>query len=260
MTPHRIGLALLRLLHVPPEPEIIAGETEVQIFRAAPRYLTWKLVKWGLGQLILLSGLVVITLQSQISSPYSAWGLVIFALLWTGWVLQLVVTYLILRLDYEQRWYILTDRSLRIREGVWRVTEKTMSFANIQQLTVTQGPLQKLLGISDLVVRSAGGGGSPGGETGSTFVSAKNPHIAFFRGIAEAEAIRAQIRGRIREFKDTGLGDPDEVHRAQHRGGLTSPLTAETGPTALAGAVRELGREARALRRLLETGGPALEE
>src|SRR5690625_7490072 len=45
MTPHRSGLALLRLLHVPPEPEIIAGETAVQIFRAAPPYLPWTLVK-----------------------------------------------------------------------------------------------------------------------------------------------------------------------------------------------------------------------
>lgn len=50
---------------------------------------------------------------------------------------QLPVTYLIARLDFELRWYMVTDRSLRIRYGVWRISESTMSFANIQQVIVS---------------------------------------------------------------------------------------------------------------------------
>ena len=34
-----------------------------------------------------------------------------------------------------------------------------MSFARVQDILVTRGPLQGLLGISDVVVRSAGGTG-----------------------------------------------------------------------------------------------------
>ena len=64
-----------------------------------------------------------------------------------------------MRLDYEQRWYVVTDRSLRLRTGVWSVREMTMSFANLQQITVTQGPLQRLLGLADVRFQSAGGGG-----------------------------------------------------------------------------------------------------
>ncbi len=58
---------------------------------------------------------------------------------------QLVVTYAIVRLEFEQHWYIVTDRSLRIRTGILRLQESTMSFANIQQVEIRQGPLQRLL-------------------------------------------------------------------------------------------------------------------
>src|SRR5207249_3022813 len=65
----------------------------------------------------------------------------------------------VLRLDYEKRWYVVTDRSLRIREGVVKVREMTVNFANIQNISISQGPLQRILGIADLRVDTAGGGG-----------------------------------------------------------------------------------------------------
>ncbi|HET7537279.1 MAG TPA: hypothetical protein VFJ90_12545, partial [Candidatus Didemnitutus sp.] len=48
-----------------------------------------------------------------------------------AYLVQIPITYAVRRLDYEMRWYMVTDRSLRIRHGVWRVSESTMSFANI---------------------------------------------------------------------------------------------------------------------------------
>ena len=85
----------------------------------------------------------------------------VFTLLWVlkgislvTYLIQLPVTYFLLRLDYEQRWYMVTDRSLRLRSGVWSVRELTMSFANLQQITVSQGPLQRYLGLADVCVRS----------------------------------------------------------------------------------------------------------
>ena len=72
------------------------------------------------------------------------------------YLIQIPITYAMARLDYELRWYIVTDRSLRIRAGLWSLQESTMSFANLQQVEVRQGPLQRLLGIADVRVQSAG--------------------------------------------------------------------------------------------------------
>lgn len=57
-------------------------------------------------------------------------------------ILALPYSYLLQRLNYELSWYIVTDRSLRIRIGIWIVEEITMTFDNIQNLRITAGPLQ----------------------------------------------------------------------------------------------------------------------
>ena len=158
---------------------------------------------------------------------------------------QAAVTYAILRLDYEQRWYIVTDRSLRIRSGLWSVQEMTMSFANLQQVALSQGPLQRLLGIADVRVQSAGGGGVSPGHKGQDL----SLHTGVFHGVDNAQEIRDLILERLRRFRETGLGDPDEAKRASIEPPLL-PAHAPTDPSALA-AAKEVLAEARALRRLI---------
>ncbi len=160
-----------------------------------------------------------------------------------GFLAQLPVTLAALRVDYELRWYIVTDRSLRIRSGIWRVQEMTMSFANIQQVAVTRDPIQGLLKICDVHVQSAGGGSSEpkrghGGE---------NMHAGVFHGVANAEEIRDLILERLRRFRAAGLGDPDDVPESH-----VAPATAATAHPAL-DAARELLAEARALREQLQS-------
>ena len=118
-----------------------------------------------------------------------------------GFAASLPLTYFKQRLDYEMRWYIVTDRSLRIRDGIWSVEELTMTFANIQQIRVAAGPLQYLFRLADVEVSTAGGGS--GGPH-----SAK-AHIAYFFGVDNAEEIRDLIVERLRLYRDSGLGDPD---------------------------------------------------
>src|SRR6185295_13129153 len=107
--------------------------------------------------------------------------------------------------DFEKRWYVVTNRSLRVREGVLSVREMTVTFANIQNISVSQGPLQRFFKIADLRVDTAGGGGA---ET------AKHPgmnlHTAWFRGIENAEEVKALVLERLRGLKDAGLGDRDD--------------------------------------------------
>jgi uncharacterized membrane protein YdbT with pleckstrin-like domain len=129
---------------------------------------------------------------------------------------------------------------------VVRLEEKTMTFANIQHLTVRQGPLQRLLGIADLEVQTAGGGG--GSTAAKPAQPGMNRHIAYFRGVDNAEEIRAAIRERIRLYRGAGLGDPDDHYdAAEHAAAPVAPALLE--------AARELTTEARALRGVVERAG-----
>lgn len=154
-------------------------------------------------------------------------------------LLQLPVTFAAIRLDFEMRWYIVTDRSLRIRSGIMKLQESTMSFANLQQVIVSQGPVQRLLGLADVRVQSAGGGGG-GGETNGKRTE-DLLHVGIFHAVENAHQVRDLILERLRIFRETGLGDPDD--RAAEAHPSESPALA---------AARELLGEARALRRALE--------
>ncbi len=156
------------------------------------------------------------------------------------YVLQIPFTYAVRRLDYEMRWYMVTDRSLRLRHGVWKVVESTMSFANVQEVVMSQGPLQRLLGLADVKVKSAGGGG--GDEKNQP---GEDLHVGIFHCVTNATEIRNLIIERLRHFRESGLGDPDD-HAIS--AGAVSPE--KPAADALA-AARELAAEARALRAVL---------
>jgi hypothetical protein len=121
-----------------------------------------------------------------------------------------------------------------------------MTVANIQNLSIRRGPLQKLLGIADLEVHTAGGGKSASShEPGK---ASTNLHVGRFRGIENAPALRDRIEASLRRHRDGGLGDPDEAH---HDG--TEAGSAASGPSPLLLAAEELRREAGALRAAAES-------
>jgi uncharacterized membrane protein YdbT with pleckstrin-like domain len=206
---------------------------------------------WAIKQVGTLIGLVVGLFF--IMTGFDFGGIPFGGELWRGieivgiglFLAQVPVSFLMVRLDYRYRWYMTTDTSLRIREGITTVRERTMTFANIQNLALRQGPLQRLFGIADLQVRTAGGGGAEGGDESKHGQSeADNMHLGYFRGVDDAEAIRDLILERMRGLRDSGLGDPDEPAP------VAVPAAAESGPQVLA-AARDLLDEARALRRSL---------
>jgi membrane protein YdbS with pleckstrin-like domain len=161
---------------------------------------------------------------------------------------QIPFTYALRRLDYELRWYIVTDRSLRIRTGLVRLQESTMSFANIQQVEVKQDPIQRLLKLADVHVQSAGGGGDREHGKGEMHDSL---HTGIFRSVDNATEIRDLILERLRQFRQAGLGDPDDHHEHQAVGGVPPPReTLATNSDTLA-AARDVLAEAQALRATL---------
>jgi uncharacterized membrane protein YdbT with pleckstrin-like domain len=205
-----------RLLRVPPEPAAPPGEAgSIRQFRASLNFFRLRILSWFFGQAAALVGLIggVIAIRFMIEPGPVRNVLAFFEVVAAvAFVLQVPFTFAVTRLDYRMRWYMVTDRSLRIREGVMTVDEKTVTFANIQNLQVRQGPLQRILGIADVEVTTAGGGGSEGRKKSSENSFAKDMHTAYFRGVENAEAIRDIIMARLRAHRGSGLGDPDDEH------------------------------------------------
>jgi membrane protein YdbS with pleckstrin-like domain len=200
---------LLRLLRVPAEPAPPPGDPErLRTFRAAPSYLRYSIAAWVFKQAGAALGLLASYLFLQSFTrhvPFAYFGLMEQVFI-AAFIAQLPFSFALVRLDFEMRWYMLTDRSLRIRHGIVRVNEQTMTFANVQNITIRQNPLQRLFGVSTVAVRAAGGGAAQSGSGGT----GSGSHEATFEGVADAEAIRDLIRERIRRYRGAGTGDPDE--------------------------------------------------
>jgi membrane protein YdbS with pleckstrin-like domain len=211
-----------KVLQIPPEPEPPPGdEASTRLFRAAPNFFKYLVAIWALQTVaIVVGGIILAVVVSVGAINLRAEGMPGASLMFLIPVLELIVVFVgsaillaIVRLDYEKRWYLVTDRSLRIREGVLKVREMTVTFANIQNISVSQGPLQRILGISDVVVQTAGGGGGTGGGGGSSHHPGQlgpNLHRALFRGIDNAAEVRQLIESRLKKIKDAGLGDHDD--------------------------------------------------
>jgi Bacterial PH domain len=235
----RLGAAIRRALRVPPPPSPPAGRQEAtRVFHAARGFYHLRLFEWALAQIVAVAGIglglafseLLPDMLDQLIGGYirlaESLGLAVFAF-------QFFFSLVVLHLDYRLRWYIITDRSLRIREGVLRVRELTVSFANIQNVSVRQGPLQRWLGIADVEVRTAGGGGGGSGHAAKSKRQGSDLHRALFRAIDNAPEIRDRILRDVRRLRATEAEDAS---------------AAETPPPDLLAPARDLADAARALR------------
>ncbi|HEU4577612.1 MAG TPA: PH domain-containing protein [Polyangiaceae bacterium] len=197
-------LELLQAPAQPPEPPLGSPDS-VQVFRASPRYLTLQLIRHfgSMGAALLFELLGWATL---VPVPGGKTVFAVVATLIVGSTLLLmVVRYFLIRIDYDMRFYVLTDRSLRIRRGAWTVEESTYTFANVQNITLHQGPLERWLGITHLQVETAGGSTPRGGSDAAEGLN----HQGRLDGIDPdtATELRDRILRHIREYRDAGLGD-----------------------------------------------------
>lgn len=240
-------LPLLRIEGSQPHPPAGHSPDEVRrIERAAPGYLRLKLFWWGLYAAVW--ALAVATVSTALMIADARFVLLVVPLILVA-IAKAATLYVTMRLDYEMRWYVLTDRSLMIREGVWSTKEITLTYANAQNVRVTQGPLERLFGFSTVEIETAGGGS---GENGMT------PHRARLPGLARPHEVRDLILDGVRRLGTSGLGDPDDRGPRSVAPGVTAPpraLEAASDITAAPGAnavLREVWDEAKALRAELE--------
>lgn len=226
--------AVLRLARVPADPHVPEGaEESVLVFNAGRNYFTWRMILWGLGNAAAAVGLSAAFAFSFVPTLPSLVRTILLAVEAGAvgmFVASIPITYFLQRLNYEMRWYIVTDRSLRIRSGVVWLQEITMTFANIQGIRVNANPIERLLGLANVEVRSAGGGDTAHGKPSSG-------HVGKFEGVDNAEAIRDLLVERLRAYRDSGLGEK----------------TVEAPEHSLS-AAREVLQETKALRRALADG------
>jgi uncharacterized protein len=90
------------------------------------------------------------------------------------------------RADYRNWRYLLADDVLELRHGVVRRVHSAIPYFRVQHIDITQGPLERAMGIARLVIHTA-----------SAATDAAIPGI----GRGEADALRRTILAR------TGSGD-----------------------------------------------------
>ncbi|MEO5928829.1 MAG: PH domain-containing protein [Candidatus Kapaibacterium sp.] len=211
----RIFFPLLKVEHTEPVPPAGHEDDErVTVMRASPDYLRYRMFYWKLYCAIWCISVVVESTALLIFDIRYLWLVIPVAIVAA---FKAAALYVVSRADYEMRWYTLTDRSLLIREGVWVVREITLTFANAQNVRVTQGPLQRYFGFANVEVETAGGSQSKEQKG--------KQHQAVLRGLADANSVRDQILNILRHQPNAGLGDPDD-HRGDsaHQEGLNPQL------------------------------------
>ena len=234
-----LALRIMKAPIEPPEPPA-GSHASVQVYRAAPSFLTYNLLWFRvLSALSFVLPLILLIAGFVDEDP----GAVIVGVLLIPVLLfAQICFYFAVRIDYDMRYYIVTDRSLRVREGAFIVKEKTITFANVQNMRVVQGPLLRYFGIWHLKVDTAGGGS---GEKGK---GAGDSHHVKLAGIENAHEVRDLVLGHLRHRGiSSGLGDLDDHDDDSSPGGAASP--------AFRTALRELQASTSALRAAAEACG-----
>ncbi len=192
---------LVDLFRVPATgPSLPAGAGEaVEQFHPARGFLSWLKFYFWLVLVLIDGALVVGWIALCVQETFLA--LILAPVFLVVIVVPDVLAYVAIHLRYDTTWYVLSERSLRIRRGIWAINEVSITFENVQNVKVSQGPLQRAFGIASVLVETAGshaGSGQPGaGVTNQGLIE----------GVSDAPGIRDRIMERVRRSRTAGLGD-----------------------------------------------------
>ena len=158
-----VWASVVALFRVPAQPPTLPAPVgAVRTMRPAPGYLRY--LKFFFWLLLIPGDVIPIIAWIAIFVPFPIVGMALAPLFLIVVIAPDVIAYVAIHLRYDTTWYVLTDRSLRIRRGIWVIHETTISFENVQNVEVRQGPVQRFFGIADVIVQTAGGGGAGHGE------------------------------------------------------------------------------------------------
>lgn len=200
-----IWAVLTGLFRVPDRPPTLPahpGDT-VHAFKPAPEFLRYLKFLFWFWLAVIDAALLIAWIVIASDSPTA--GAITAPLFLALIVVPDVLAYIAIHLRYDTTWYLISPRSLRIRRGIWVIHETTITFENIQNVEIHQGPLQRWYGVSNLIVKTAGGGGGgphPNAQHGRT-----TAHVGLIEGITDAPAIRSLILEHVARSRTAGLGD-----------------------------------------------------
>ena len=208
-----LWLILANWFRVPKEPPALPHHdaAAVESLRPSDAWLRYLKFQFWIVFAILDGAIFIAWLACMIAVPLV--GAILFLPMLALAILPDILIYVAIHLRYDTTWYILTDRSMRLRRGIWQINETTITFENIQNVVVQQGPLQRWFGIADVVVQTAGGGGGGGGKHQHTATT----HMGLIEGLADATRIRDLILSRVNQSRSAGLGDE------HHADGVPAP-------------------------------------
>ena len=227
-----IQRALFDFLQVPEgPPEAPPGRSEwTRTFRPDPAYLRY--LKLGAVVFSVFLGFVIVFIVAMAMAATEGHpvGLLLGGLVLLLGVGLIGLNLLGIRLSYDATWYVMTDEAVRNRRGLWVLKENTVSFDNVQNLSVRQGPLQRYFGIEDLVIETAASGGATSNDQTA---QAQSLQIV---GVRNASELRDRIAQRMRLAGGSGLGSTrrDSTSRSpsiEGRDAAASPA-AVSGPPA----------------------------
>jgi membrane protein YdbS with pleckstrin-like domain len=206
-------LVLTNWFRVPRQPPTlpVTDDSVVTSFRPSDNYLRYLKVFFWIGCLAIDICLAILWILIAIAVPLV--GLLITPLMLFIMIIPDVVAYVAIHLKFDTTWYVLSNRSMRIRRGIWIIHETTITFENIQNVQLTQGPIERYFGFANLVVETAGGGASAEGEAHG------QAHQGIMVGLADASEVRDRIMAKVRQFQSAGLGDD------RHAAGLSGTTT-----------------------------------
>lgn len=191
-----------RVPDTPPSLPAAPGE-EVKSFRPAAGFLRYLRFKFWVALFAIDIAILVAWLALTIARP--AVGLWLAPVAFALAVFPDVVAYAAIHLQYDTTWYVLTQHSLRIRRGIWVIQETTITFENVQNVSVESGPLERWFGIAIVIVDTAGGGKSGKDSKGER--ASMDAHRGLIEGIDNASEIRMLILRRLQQSRSAGLGD-----------------------------------------------------
>lgn len=190
-------LPLLKLeLAAPHLPE---GSSLVRALKPSDRWLGYRYLQTLFGFLNQFIGLGVAAIA--LVAKFRAMGLAAALLLLVIELFIIGLALVVTRVDFELRHYLVGDRSLRVVRGAWKREEVTLSYANVQNLEVAQGPLERLFGFKSLSISTAGADSQPGQD---------HSHVVTLVGLENADEVRLLILGMLGKQKDSGLGEPTQ--------------------------------------------------
>ncbi len=192
--------------YVPDEPPHLRGadDSQVRSFRPAEGFLRYLKLFFWIG-LVAFDGLLFfLWIVLLIAFPWV--GVILAIPIWAIMILPDIVAFIAIHLRYDTTWYVLSDRSMRIRRGIWIIHETTITYDNIQNVAIRQGPVQRYFGISNVLVETAGGGAMTKSGEGASVLG----HSGLLEGIANAQEVRDLIMKKWSDSKSSGLGDEAE--------------------------------------------------